>query len=81
MLSQPSLLLSTTRLLDYIGNNPAKSGLFLTLLKDHYTGIKYTLTQSDSQAVVGSIQQFLDMSGPCSIFIGGIINNAFQLIG
>ena len=72
MLSQPSLL-GTTRLLDYIGNNPAKGGLFLTLLEDRYTGIEYTLTQSDSQAAVGSIQQFLDISGPCSIFIDVVL--------
>ena len=40
-----------------------------SLLEDRYTGIEYTLSQSESQAAVGSIQQFLDMSGSCSIFI------------
>jgi len=39
------------------------------LLEDRYTGIEYTLSQSESQAAVGSIQQFLDTSGSCSIFI------------
>ena len=72
VLSQPSLL-GTTRLLEFsdcIGNNPAKGGLFSSLLEDRYIGIEYTLTQSDSQAAVGSIQQFLDTSGSsCSIFI------------
>ena len=76
VLSQPSLF-GTTRLLDYIGNNPAKGGLFSpSLLEDRYTGIEYTLTQSDSQAAVGPIQQFLDTSGSsCSIFIDGFIES------
>jgi len=71
VLSQASLIGTTSLLFNYIVNSPAKGKLLQNSLEDRYTGIEYTLSQSESQAAVGSIQQFLDMSGSCSIFIDG----------
>jgi hypothetical protein len=42
-------------------------------------GVEYTMEQSESQSTVAAIEQFLEASGSCSVFIDGMPFNACRV--